>query len=110
MKTRQFAPALVIAVSALALSGCTFSLNLSNPTVPASSVATAAENALEATVGSRPEVDCGDDDVPLVDGTVVDCVLTDPATGKTYDTTVKISEVKGTNYRVDVDVAPQPRE
>lgn len=105
---RRTAPALapVALALALALSGCTFTANL---TVSADEVANTAENALEAQVGSRPDIDCGADDVALVNGTVVDCVLTDPATSAEYDAVVTISEVDGTKYRVDVTVADSPR-
>lgn len=94
------------AVLVLALSACSFSASL---TVPASRVADAAENALEQQIGSRPDIDCGDDDVKLIDGTVVDCELTDPATGSVFDTTVTISNVDATKYSVDVQVADEPQ-
>lgn len=106
MTTRRLAPAFALAAFALLLSGCTFTANL---TVPPGSVATAAEDALEAKVGYRPVIDCGDKDVNLVNGTKVDCVLTDPATSIEYDAKVVIGEVKGLDYRVDITVADQPR-
>lgn len=108
MITRRFTLPIALAVAAFALSGCSFSANL---TVSAASVAKAAEDALEAQVGSRPDIVCGDADakVDLVNGTVVDCVLTDPATTSVFDAQVTIDKVEGTNYRVDVQVANTPR-
>ena len=101
MRTRLLTPAVALAAVAL-LAGCTASASL---TVPAESVATQAAEALEAEIGSLPEVDCGDDTVKLINGTTVDCLLTDPQTGLEYDTTVTISEVDGLKYHVDVQVA-----
>lgn len=106
MTTRQLALPVALAIAALALSGCTFTANL---TVPASAVAKAAAGALETPEGLLPEMDCGEKDVDLVDGTVVECVLTDPTTSTEYDATVTINEVEGTDYRVDVVVDPSPR-
>ena len=101
MRTRLLTPAIALAAVAL-LAGCTASANL---TVPASSVADEAAKALEEQVGSLPEVDCGDAQVKLVNGTTVDCLLTDPASGSEYDTTVTISEVDGLKYHVEVQVS-----
>lgn len=92
-----------------ALSGCTVNAS-ANLTVSPSDVADSAAGALEEQIGIRPDMDCGDAQVDLVDGTVVDCVLTDPNTGSTFDAPVTIDGVDGTEYRVSVDVAETPRE
>ena len=42
-------------------------------------------------------------------GEVVECELTDPASGNVYDTTVTLSDVDGTKYHVDVQVAETPQ-
>lgn len=99
----------VVGVVAMgALSGC--SVNASaNLTVPGSDIADSAAGALEEQIGIRPEMDCGDEQVDLVDGTVVDCVLTDPSTESTFDAPVTISDVDGTEYKVSVEVADTPR-
>lgn len=97
-------PILVLAATTLA--GCTFSASL---TVPASSVAKAAAGALEKQVGSRPDIDCGKGDVKLIDGTKVKCELTDPSTKSVFGATVTISDVKGTDYRVNVKVDSTPK-
>ena len=94
---------LTIAASAL-LSACTASGYL---LISPDQVATAAENALEAQVGSRPDIDCGTDDVKLVNGTKVDCILTDPSTGERFNAPVTISEVAGTDYKVSVQVGDE---
>lgn len=89
---------------ALALAACSFNANL---TVPASKIAEDAEGAL-AEIGEA-DVDCGEENVDLVDGEVVECELTDPASGNVYDTTVTLSDVDGTKYHVDVKVAEAPQ-
>ena len=93
-----------VVVIPLLLAGCSFSANL---TTSAQSVADQAAQALQEQLGTdvTPEMDCGDDAVPLVNETVVDCVLTDPTNGLEYDTTVTLSEVDGTNFHIDVSVA-----
>jgi len=105
MRTRSLASLAIAATSIALLAGCTASASL---TVPADSVATQAAEALEAQIGSLPEMDCGDDAVKLIDGTVVDCILTDPATGSQYDAPVTISGVDGLKYKVNVEVADTP--
>lgn len=84
------------------LSGCSVSANL---TASADSVAAVAEDALEETVGMRPQIDCGNESIDLVEGNTVLCVLTDPSSGSEYDTTVTITEVSGSSYSVGVEVA-----
>lgn len=94
-------------VLAFALAGCSVSVNA---TVPAPSLADQAADALQAQVGTAeaPELDCGDGNVDVTEGNVVDCVLTDPSTGTKFDATVTISNVKGTSYDIDVQVAETP--
>jgi len=104
--TRPIVLASAAALCAAALAGCTASAS-ANLTVPASKIAQDAEGAL-AEIGEA-DVDCGDGTVDLVDGEVVECELTDPATGTVYDTTVTLSDVEGTNYHVDVQVAETPK-
>jgi hypothetical protein len=103
-------PALLVAgaASALLLTGCTFSLTPQIPQVAGSDVATVVEDRLEEEVGSRPDVDCGSDDVNLEVGNKLTCVLTDPATGLEYDVLVTFTEVKGTDYSFDFKVADTP--
>ncbi|MCK2029425.1 hypothetical protein [Microbacterium galbinum] len=46
---------------ATALTGCSFS---ASATASPDDIATLAEDALEAEIGQRPEIDCGDDSIP----------------------------------------------
>ena len=95
------------AAASIVLSGCTASANL---TIPASEVAATAATALEESVGTRPVMDCGDDSVDLVDGTAVECELTDPSTGTVFGSTVTVNyEGDGTDYAVSVAVDEQPK-
>lgn len=105
-RLRLLAVPLVVATALLSACSVSASANL---TVPASDVADVAASALEEQVGMRPEMDCGSGSVDLVDGTQVDCVLTDPTTGTEFDAPVTISDVDGTDYHVEVEVAETPR-
>ena len=87
-------------LAALALAACSL-----EPTATGEEVADAAADALEAEVGERPEIDCGDDTVTIAEGEEVDCVLIDPASGNEYDTTVTITDVDGGEWHADVQVA-----
>lgn len=92
---------------ATALAGCTLS---ASATAAPDEIATLAEDALEAEIGQRPEIDCGEDSIPLEQGSVVPCVLTDPATGSEFDADVTLSKVDGTNVTVSVQVAETPND
>ena len=96
------------ALGVLTLSACNVSAS-ANLTASPEKVATDAEDALEERIGQRPEIDCGDKQVDLVDGTVVECELTDPSTGSRFDTTVTLSDVDGTSFHIDVQVAQEPK-
>ncbi len=91
----------------LLLSACTVSVNR---TVTPGQVADIAADALEAQVGERPEMDCGDETIDLVDGTSVLCALTDPGTGSVYDAIVRLKHEAGaSDFTVSVEVASAPR-
>jgi len=96
---------IVCAAAATLLTGCSVS---GTPTADPADVAATAADALEQQVGSRPEMDCGTETIEIVNGTVVNCVLTDPGTGLTYDAPVTISDVDGLDYVVNVDVSAEP--
>jgi hypothetical protein len=103
----RFAPSLVLSLAAIALlSGCVGTVTY---TVTPDEIATTAANALEEQVGSLPEIDCGTDEIELVKGTVVDCVLTDPVSGDQFDAPVTIEEVNGAEYTIGIQVAAEPR-
>jgi len=102
----RFAPALALAIGAIAvLAGCTTTVEY---TAELADIANTAENALEEQVGARPDIDCGSGTIDLVKGTVVDCVLTDPATGDQYESPVTIQSVEGAEYTIGIQVADEP--
>lgn len=108
--TRAASAALLLG-AAIALGGCSFSIGNAHPTsVGSSQVEGLAEDALEAQVGTRPSIDCGADDFALENGSSRTCVLTDPSSGTQYDADVTLSDVDGTEFHVDVEVATAPRE
>lgn len=108
MRSRNLTVVLAGAATALLLSGCSFSLTPQIPEVPASDVATVVEDKLEEQVGSRPDVDCGTNDVQLEVGGKLTCILTDPGSGLEYDVVITFTEVKGTEYAFDFKVADSP--
>lgn len=108
MRSRNLPHVAVAAAGVLLLGGCTFSLTPQIPEVDADDVATVVEDKLEEQVGTRPDVDCGDDPVQLEVGQKLTCVLTDPGTDLEYDVVITFTEVKGTEYAFDFDVANSP--
>jgi len=105
---RPATAALAVALGLAALTGCSVSVT---KTVSADTVAEKAADALEQEVGQRPEMDCGDDDIDFVAGTEVDCILSDPSTGSTFDAAVTLENVGGDDDElgVSVRVAQTPR-
>lgn len=93
--------ALPLLFSAVALSACTLE---AGSTVSGDRLGEAAADALEGELGSRPEVDCGDDDVIASDGKEVDCVVTDPATGEDHDAVVTFTGVEDDQWNIEVSV------
>jgi hypothetical protein len=92
----------------LALAGCSMSVT---KTVSPEAVAEAAATNLEKEVGVRPEMDCGDEAIEFAAGTTVDCVLTDPDTGTSFDAEVTLETLEGTDdLGVAVQVADTPRD
>lgn len=91
------------------LGGCSFSVGDAPPTtVGSAKVADTAETILEEQIGRRPEVDCDVEDFALKNGETRTCVLTDPETGLQYSAVVVLNDVKGADFRVDVEVADKP--
>lgn len=91
----------VFALAALTLAGCTFQANL---VVAASEVEALAATALAEQWGTEPTLDCGDENVDLVEGTTVDCVASNPNSGLDYPATVTITDVEGSKYSIGVTV------
>jgi hypothetical protein len=108
LRSRILSLAIGAAAAAVLLSGCSISFTPQIPVVAGSDVATAVEDKLEQDVGTRPEVDCGDNEVPLEVGTSLTCVLTDPGTDLEYDVVVEFTKVTGTDYEFDFTVADSP--
>lgn len=100
------------AVAVLAtLSGCSFVVGLDRaPTVPADELAARAAAELQAPGGELPQMDCGDEPVPVeVDGTV-DCVVTDPATGLEYDVLLTFESLVDDEYSFRIARSDLPRD
>jgi hypothetical protein len=108
LRSRILSFAVGAAAAAVLLTGCVPSLTPQIPLVAGSDVAVAVEDKLEEEVGTRPEVDCGDDDVQLEVTATLTCLLTDPGSGLEYDVVVTFTKVTGTDYEFDFKVADSP--
>jgi hypothetical protein len=108
VRSRNLSLVVAFGATALLLSGCNISFTPQIPEVPAADVATVVADKLEAQVGTRPDVDCGNNSVKLEVGTSLTCVLTDPGTDLEYDVVITFTEVKGTDYAFDFKVADSP--
>lgn len=98
-----------VTTASLALGGCTVTVSGGHTTVGSAKVADTVEGILEEQAGRRPDVDCGVDDFALEEGETRTCTLTDPESALEYDAVVTLSDIDGADFRVDVDVADQPR-
>ncbi|WP_430591997.1 DUF4333 domain-containing protein [Humidisolicoccus flavus] len=96
---RRFASLALIGAATMLLAACNFSANL---TVSPETLEQQAFDALEAEYGTTPALDCGNDQIDLVDGAVVECGLT--FEGAEYDALITISNVQGTSYNINVEV------
>jgi hypothetical protein len=74
----------------------------------AEDVATGAEDALEETVGERPDITCPED-LPAEVGAETRCTLTAGGDPTEYGVTVTVTSVEGdtANFDVQVDAEPQ---
>lgn len=89
------------------LAGCTAGGDAPPTMVGAATVAQTAEDILEEEVGRRPVVDCGTEVFLLQNGETRVCILTDPETGLEYEASVELNDVRGGDFRVDVEVAAE---
>jgi len=109
VRSRSLTLVPVAALAATLLAGCTWSVGLNTaPTVPPDEIASVAADKLEELTGTRPDIDCGTEPIPLKDDTSVTCLLTDPTTGLEFDVVLRFTEVSGSNYAFDIDVASVP--
>lgn len=77
--------------------------------VAASEVEAAIADALEAQIGQRPSIDCGEVDVNLWEGRALYCWLTDEATGDQYEVKATFNGVSNGQWTFDIEVADTPR-
>lgn len=77
--------------------------------IPAEDLATAAADALEAQIGSRPDIDCGELDLTIFVDRQTYCTLIDAATGSEYEVTITVTGIDGEMFNFDVEVADTPK-
>jgi hypothetical protein len=109
VRSRSLTLVPVAALAVTLLAGCVFSVGENTaPTVPPEDIETLAADELEELTGVRPTIDCGDDEIPVEADTSVTCLLVDPTTGLEFDTVITFTEVEGSNYAFDIQVADVP--
>jgi hypothetical protein len=86
---------------AAGLAGC------GTDSLAADDVAEGAEDALEAEVGARPDVECPDDLEAEV-GADTRCTLTVDGDAEEYGVTVTVTSVEGDTANFDVEVDAEP--
>ena len=91
----------VVALAVLTLSGCSAP---GTPTVSATEFEAVAAGPLSEQWDSVVAIECGTDDIAIVEGTVVDCIAHNPNSALDYETAVTITSVDGSKYSVDVVV------
>ena len=106
MKTRA-TPLLAIAILSTAmLAGCGL-IPSGPPTIDADDIADTAEQALEDEFDARYRLDCGDDEVKLVEDEQIDCTATSRDTDLEYDAEVTITDVSSNKYEIEVELADE---
>jgi len=91
------------------LAGCTFSVGRDTaPTVPAQEIEDAAAGVLENQTGVRPEIDCGEEDIPVEENRTITCLLVDPVAGLEFDVVMTFVDVDLPHYAFDIQVADVP--
>lgn len=95
--------------AALALAGCgsdAVTLHTTTDTLPAKEVATAAEDALEREVGTRPDITCPEE-LAKKEGATTRCTLTGGDDPVEYGVTVTVTGTDG-DTRIGVEVDDEP--
>jgi hypothetical protein len=101
--------ALLAAVFSAVLAGCSFSVG--GATLEGGALAEQVASKLSAAVPDAPPpvIDCGDDKIPVEEGKVIHCDLTDDAETAHYDAAVTITSVEGSNVEFTVQVGSEPK-
>jgi hypothetical protein len=88
------------------LAACSVNIG-SSSSLPADTVASSAEDALEEQIGVRPAISCPED-VEAKVGAETRCTLTGGDDPTEYGVTVTVTSVDGKNATFDVEVDDQP--
>lgn len=102
--------ALIAVTVAAVVAGCTGSASI-NYTLNPEALADEASRALQEAAGTTegPDIDCGEDQIDVVAGEQVICALSVEGDPDVYDAVVTFTNVEGTDYSFDVQVAETPR-
>ncbi|WP_395640097.1 hypothetical protein [Pseudolysinimonas sp.] len=106
MRSRLLTVSVVATAAVALLAGCTFSVGLDTaPTVSPEEIENSAAAALEHQTDVRPDIDCGEEPIPVEEGRSVTCLLVDPVAGLEFDVVITFNEVDGDDYFFDIQVA-----
>lgn len=102
--------ATAVAATALALSGCSFSIG-SDPTIDAEVMADQLETEIAAYFENEvdPEVDCGEGEIEYEVGTEYVCGVGVVGDDVVFDVTVTITSIDGEDYTYEWAIADEPR-
>lgn len=136
MKTPRTVAVVALPTLALILSACSFSLGNAGPAEPTAEpsfptetetasapdtstagemtadpegIETSTADQLEQQVGTRPDIDCGDEQVKVAVGESITCALSVPGDTAVFDVEVTFTEIVGETFSFDYAVAPTPR-
>lgn len=105
MTTARARRALLLApVAALALAGCSFSVG--GTSVDQEELEQTISDKLAEQVGTTPDDISCPGDLDAEEGTTMTCVLTHE--GTSYDVTITVTGVEGTDVDFDIQVADEP--
>ncbi|MEU6249478.1 hypothetical protein [Glycomyces sp. NPDC047010] len=77
--------------------------------IEASRLAAASEDALEAQLGYRPEIDCGEVNIMIYVDRQTYCSLIDTADGAEYQVTITVTSIEGQEFNFDIAVDDVPQ-
>jgi hypothetical protein len=97
---RRLAPLVAVPLLGLGLAAC-------GGTLAGDEVATKAEEALEAEVGSRPDISCPED-LDAEVGAETRCILTAGDDPTEYGVTITVTAVDGSDAEFDILVDEEP--
>lgn len=105
MKYPRLSAGIAVAAVIAVVAGCS-----ANATVAPEDVETTVADSLEDQFGIRPVIDCGDENIDLVVDGEVTCLLSTEDDPTEFDVDVVFTEVDGSEFSLDYQVAEEPNQ